>query len=78
MTFSIYAGGHGPYAGGHGPAEDDLRAAFGDLVRALRDATPEGQDVSASLSTGTATYIESDVPDEDPADVAIDEEDPQP
>lgn len=67
MSFSINASGHGP-------AEDDLRAAFNELVRSLREATPEGQSFgSASLHTGTASYSAADVPDATPADDVPDE-----
>lgn len=55
---------------GHGPVDDDLRAAFEDLVRALRAATPDEPGASGpggSMSTGAATYVVSDVP-ELPAD----------
>lgn len=68
MSFSIHASGHGP-------AEDDLRAVFNELVRSLREATPEGDTFSASLSTNNASYTAADVPDAAPADDEPDGED---
>lgn len=61
MSYSINASGHGP-------ADDDLRAAFGELVRSLRSVTPEGQTFYAALSTGAADYNAADIPDDEPAD----------
>jgi hypothetical protein len=63
---------------GQGPVDDDLREAFGDLVRALRAATPDLPDntLSGSLSTGAANYGVDDIPPDAPADDDTDEEDP--
>jgi hypothetical protein len=47
-------------ANGTGQDEDDLRAAFGELVRSLRAA--DGT-FTASLTTDSATYVDGDIPD---------------
>lgn len=62
---------------GHGPVDDDLRAAFNELVSALRAATPDapGNSLGGTLSTGAATYTTVDVPEDEPAD---DDEEDQP
>lgn len=57
MAFEIQARGEA--------SDDDVRAAFGELVRTLRAI---GDGVTASLFTTHATYSEADVPDEDVAD----------
>ena len=62
MTYTITATGTGD--------EDDVRAAFGELVGMLRAAG----DTSASLVTSSATYTQDDVPDVAEADDEPDED----
>ena len=59
---------------GHGANDDDVRGAFEEAVRGLRDATPVGGTLSATLSSATGNYTQDDVPDE-PGDTDEDEED---
>jgi hypothetical protein len=72
MSYSISVSGHGPEA-------DDVREAFGSLVRALRAATPEGGTGPTGSLTGldSAAYSVDDVTDEaaDVEDADTDEAD---
>jgi hypothetical protein len=65
---------------GQGAVDDDLRDAFGELVRNLRAATPDapGNSFGGSLSTGAANYTVDDIPDGASTDDDSDEEDAQP